>query len=114
MPGNGRTGTYFAYQDLGLVPDVVTGHVDAAVAYITDTMANRDEVDIVRIDSPLNVAIQPFSIAKTSDHKYLVRRLLRKVAASPEAFESIGFHFRMAEESPPDATDSPDASGDSE
>jgi hypothetical protein len=25
-----------------LVPDVVTGHVDAAVAYITDVMANRD------------------------------------------------------------------------
>jgi hypothetical protein len=71
--------------------------VDAAVAYITDTMANRDDVDIVRIDSPLNVAIQPFSIAKTSDHKYLVRRLFQRVAASPEAFEDVGFHFRLNE-----------------
>jgi len=78
-----------------LVPDVVTGHVDAAVAYITDVLANRDSVDIVRIDSPMNVAIQPFSIAKTSDHKYLVRRLFRRIADSPEAFESIGFHFRL-------------------
>jgi ABC-type molybdate transport system substrate-binding protein len=78
-----------------LVPDVVTGHVDAAVAYITDVLANRDSVDIVRIDSPMNVAIQPFSIAKTSDHKYLVRRLFRKIADSPEAFENIGFHFRL-------------------
>lgn len=81
-----------------LVPDVVTGHVDAAVAYITDTMANRDDVDIVRIDSPLNVAIQPFSIAKTSDHKYLIRRLFQRVAASPEAFEDVGFHFRLEQD----------------
>jgi molybdenum ABC transporter molybdate-binding protein len=78
-----------------LVPDVVTGHVDAAVAYITDVLANRDSVDIVRIASPMNMAIQPFSIAKTSDHKYLVRRLFRRIADSPEAFEDIGFHFRL-------------------
>lgn len=78
-----------------LVPDVMTGHVDAAVAYITDVLANQNAVDIVRIESPLNVAIQPFSIAKTSDHKYLLRRLFNRIAKSPEAFESVGFHFRL-------------------
>lgn len=78
-----------------LVPDVVTGHVDAAVAYITDVLPNQDEVDFVRIDSPLNVAIQPFSIAKTSRHKHLLRRLFNRIAQSPEAFESAGFHFRL-------------------
>jgi len=82
-----------------LVPDVVTGHVDAAIAYITDVLVNQDKVDIVRIASPRNLAIQPLSIAKSSDHKYLVRRLFRRIVASPEAFESAGFHFRMAEES---------------
>ena len=81
-----------------LVPDVVTGHVDAAVAYITDVLANEDDVDIIRIKSPLNLAIQPFSIAKTSDHKYLVRRLYKRVADSPEAFESAGFHFRLGQD----------------
>lgn len=78
-----------------LVPDVVTGHVDAAVAYITDVRANRDQVDIVRIESPLNKAVQPLSIAKTSEHKYLLRRLFQRVANSPEAFERAGFHFRL-------------------
>lgn len=82
-----------------LVPDVVTGHVDAALAYITDVLPSQDRVDIVRIPSPLNLAIQPFSIARTSDHKYLVRRLYRQISASPEAFESAGFHFRLSEES---------------
>ncbi len=92
-----------------LVPDVVTGHVDAAVAYITDVMANRDNVDVVRIASSLNLAIQPFSIARNSDHKYLVRRLFRRVAESPKAFEDAGFHFRLNEpsETEPSESNSP-------
>jgi len=90
-----------------LVPDVVYGHVDAALAYITDVLANRDGVDIVRIDSALNRAIQPFSIAKTSDHKYLTRRLFRKIANSPEAFEDVGFHFRLDEDAGANLSETP-------
>jgi molybdate transport system substrate-binding protein len=81
-----------------LVPDVVTGHVDATIAYITDVLPNQADVDIIRIESPDNLAIQPFSIAKTSEHKYLLRRLFKRIANSPEAFESVGFHFRLDEE----------------
>lgn len=80
-----------------LVPDVVTGHVDAAVAYITDVMANRDDVDVVRIESSLNIAIQPLSIARSSRHKHLIRRLFQRIADSPEAFEDAGFQFRLEE-----------------
>ncbi len=89
-----------------LVPDVATGHVDAAVAYITDVLANRDTIDIVRIDSPLNQAIQPLSIARTSDHKHLVRRLFRRIANSPDAFRQAGFHFRLTEEDETDEVSS--------
>lgn len=81
-----------------LVPDVVTGHVDAAIAYITDVLASMDNVDIIRFTSPLNRAVQPFSIAKSSDHKYMARRLFREIVSSPEAFEDAGFHFRLAED----------------
>ena len=92
-----------------LVPDVVTGHVDAAIAYITDVLANQDDVDVIRIESPLNLAIQPFSIARTSDHKYLVRRLYKRIADSPEAFETAGFNFRLSndEEDPAGEESSP-------
>jgi molybdate transport system substrate-binding protein len=78
-----------------LVPDVIAGHVDAALVYITDVLPNAADVDIVRIKASENIAVQPFSIARTSDHKYLARRLFRKVAASSAAFESAGFHFRL-------------------
>jgi molybdenum ABC transporter molybdate-binding protein len=81
-----------------LVPDVVTGHVDAAVAYITDVLANQDAVDIVRIESPYNRAVQPFSVARSSDNKYLVRRLFQAIASSREEFEEVGFRFRLDDE----------------
>jgi molybdenum ABC transporter molybdate-binding protein len=90
-----------------LVPDVVAGHVDAALAYVTDTLANKDSVDIVRIESKLSKAIQPLSIAKSSHHKYLLRRLFKKIAASPEAFEQAGFHFRLNESETPPAGATP-------
>lgn len=78
-----------------LVPDVIAGHVDAALVYISDVLPNIDDVDIVRITTTSNLAVQPFSIARTSDHKYLARRLFRRIAESSKAFESAGFHFRL-------------------
>ena len=78
-----------------LVPDVIAGHVDAALVYITDVLPNADDIDVVRIKTNQNLAVQPFSIARTSDHKYLARRLFRRMAESADAFESAGFHFRL-------------------
>ena len=78
-----------------IVPDVITGHVDAGVAYLTDVMAVRDQVDLIPIDSPQNVAIQPFSIARTSGQKQLARRFFAHLARSRETFEALGFHFRL-------------------
>ncbi|MEQ9408280.1 MAG: molybdate ABC transporter substrate-binding protein [Fuerstiella sp.] len=78
-----------------LVPDVVAGHVDAAIVYITDVLPNKSDIDVVPLNTGTNVAVQPFSIARTSDHKYLGRRLFQRIAESPEAFESAGFRFRL-------------------
>lgn len=91
-----------------IIPDVTAGHVDAGIAYITDAQANAHKVDIIRIESKLNLAVQPFSIAKTSVHKYLVRRLFERIADSRDEFEKAGFNFRLdekAEEDKPTATD---------
>jgi hypothetical protein len=79
---------------------------------MTDVKANLDTVDVVRFDSPLNLAIQPFSIAKTSDHKYLGRRLFRKISESPEAFEKVGFHFRLPAGTTPPAPPKKSAGAD--
>jgi hypothetical protein len=72
----------------------VTGHVDVAIAYVTDTLAVRDHIDVLPMNVPGSVAVQPISIARSSDHKYLARRLFRRIAESKAAFESAGFRYR--------------------
>lgn len=76
-----------------LIPTVTTKSVDVTIAYITDTKAESDKVDAVTIDLPFAVAIQPFSIAKSSDHKYLGRRLFKTIAEARKQFEEAGFEF---------------------
>lgn len=78
-----------------LVPDVVAGHVDVAVAYISDALPNQEDVDIIRIESRSMIATQPYSIAKTSDNKYLARRLYQRIAAGKDNFEKAGFTFKL-------------------
>ena len=78
-----------------LLPTVTTGSVDATLAYATDTKAEADKVDTIRIESSAATAIQPFAIARSSDHKNLDRRLYRAIADSRKQFEEVGFNFRI-------------------
>jgi molybdate transport system substrate-binding protein len=78
-----------------LVPAVTTGSADAVLAYRTDTLAEQDKIDAVPIDSKLARAIQPFSVARSSQHKQLGRRLFRAIANSQDSFESAGFRWRL-------------------
>ena len=78
-----------------LVPAVTSKSADAALAYRTDTLAERDKVDVVTVESELSKAIQPYSIARSSHHKELGRRLFRAIARSRIAFEAAGFHWRL-------------------
>ncbi len=78
-----------------LVPTVATGALDATLAYATDTLAEGDKIDVVRIQSPAGKAVQPFSIARSSKQKYLSRRLYQAISKSKDKFEAAGFHWRL-------------------
>ena len=78
-----------------IVPDVLTGAVDVAVAYRNDVLQHQDDVDVISIPSPLTKAIQPLSIAKGSEFKNLSRRLYRQIEKAQESFESAGFEFLL-------------------
>lgn len=78
-----------------LVPAVVSGSADAALVYATDTIAEADKIDTIRIDTPSSKAVQPFSIARCSKHKELSRRLYQAVTHSKEHFQAAGFHWRL-------------------
>ncbi|MAT14757.1 MAG: molybdate ABC transporter substrate-binding protein [Planctomyces sp.] len=78
-----------------LVPLVLTGAVDAVLAYRTDTKSEMGKIDIVPINTEESRAVQPFSIAKSSNKKYLARRLYDAVAHSQQAFETAGFEWLL-------------------
>lgn len=78
-----------------LVPAVTTASADAVLAYATDTLGEPDRIEVIRLDSPLAKAIQPFSIARSSQHKQLARRLFEQIARSRQIFEKSGFHWRL-------------------
>jgi hypothetical protein len=77
---------------------IVTGSVDAALVYETDTKNASDQVDVIRIASPAAKAIQPFSIARTSSNKWLSRRLFETLTRHQDHFESIGFRWKLPTE----------------
>ncbi|MFQ3270913.1 MAG: molybdate transport system substrate-binding protein, partial [Lentimonas sp.] len=81
-----------------LVPTVSTQSVDATICYNTDIKAESDKVDAIRIDSPDAKATQPFSIARSSDYKYLGRRLFAAVAAAEANFKEAGFDFKLGKD----------------
>ena len=80
-----------------LIPQVTEGGVDAVLAYETDTRAAADRIDVIPIDSKVATAVQPFTIARTSENRQLARRLFNAIAAAKGNFEAAGFHWRLDE-----------------
>ena len=80
-----------------ILPDVLTGHVDVALAYRSDLLGHENEVRILPLMLPGTRATQPLSIARSSPHKQLIRRLMASVKRSRAAFESAGFQFLLTE-----------------
>jgi len=78
-----------------LVPNVTTGAADAVLAYNTDTLAERDKLDVIPIDSPLAKAVQPYSVARSSDYQHLAGRLFETIARSRADFEAAGFRWAL-------------------
>jgi molybdate transport system substrate-binding protein len=79
-----------------LVPAVTAKSADAVLAYKTDTLAERDKLDVVELSGDRAKAVQPFSIARSSEYKYLGRRLFEAITRSQDSFESAGFNWRLA------------------
>jgi molybdate transport system substrate-binding protein len=78
-----------------LVPSITTGSADVALVYASDTLATGELLDVVPIDSPLALAVQPFGVARSSDHKHLSQRLFSEIAKSREQFEAAGFQWQL-------------------
>ena len=79
-----------------LVNQMLTGSLDACVAYISNAAGNKDRLEAIPIDIPCAFADQPYAVGKDSDNKYLMNRLLLAILAteSRERFEKFGFTWK--------------------
>ncbi len=87
-----------------LVPTVATRSADATIAYLTDTRAQADRIEVIDIPLPSAVAIQPFSVAQGTPYPFLANRFLDHLLASQESIEAAGFKF-LGDNSEPTSED---------
>ncbi len=77
-----------------LVNQIRTGALDAVVVYEANVVYQRENLEVVRLSIPAAVAIQTYAIAKGSDHRQLMTRLLDQLESeqSRQRYEETGFH----------------------
>ncbi|MGA2031074.1 MAG: substrate-binding domain-containing protein [Thermoguttaceae bacterium] len=82
-----------------LVNQMRAGALDLLVVYRSNVLSNPENaekyLDVVEMNLPEAVAIQPYAVAKDSQHKHLMRRLLEAILApkSKEHFLKSGFQW---------------------
>jgi molybdenum ABC transporter molybdate-binding protein len=88
-----------------LVNQMRTGALDLIVVYRSNVLSAAEtaktSLEIVEMNLPEAKAIQPFAVAKDSQHKYLMRRLLEAILSpqSQKHFHDEGFQW-LAEGEP--------------
>lgn len=95
-----HAGHQVVHSDAGhmLVNMLRTGALDACVVYKSNALSapqSGEFLDIVEIDLPQAIAVQPYAVSRTAAHKHLLRRLLDTITEQTTAdqFRSIGFEW---------------------
>ncbi len=78
-----------------MVPPVASGAADASIAYYNDTLAEKDKLHVIELDTEYARAVQPFGVASTSHHKQMMLRLYQFIGQSQEIYEELGFGWEL-------------------
>jgi molybdate transport system substrate-binding protein len=78
-----------------LVNQMRTGSLDAVLVYSANTSHVQDQLDVVPLTGPGATAVQPFAVARNSEHTLLMDRLLEALRSSDSRrqFEAVGFRW---------------------
>ncbi|MBL9126171.1 MAG: substrate-binding domain-containing protein, partial [Verrucomicrobiales bacterium] len=79
-----------------LVNQLRAGGLDAAIVYQANTSQVRDHLDVIPIEGPEALAVQPYAVGQSSEHAQLMTRLLEALTtdASRRRFVEAGFGWR--------------------
>tara|TARA_R110002096_G_scaffold33146_1_gene95881 strand:+ start:333 stop:1805 length:1473 start_codon:yes stop_codon:yes gene_type:complete len=92
MPGS-ATGDF-------LVNQIRSGALDAVIVYRSNALANAstlDDCDVIGINRPKAIAIQPFAVGQNSDYPNLMSRFLEQCVSGEgkESFLKYGFNWNL-------------------
>jgi molybdate transport system substrate-binding protein len=82
-----------------LVNNMLTGSLDAAVVYLSNTAGTGEKLDAVRIQGlECSIATQPYAVATDSPHAQTAGRLFQQIcsADSQAQFAKSGFRWKAA------------------
>ena len=79
-----------------LVNQLLTGSLDAVIAYISNVKPYDDKLDAVQLEVNCTPT-QPIAVSKSTAHPEVVKRLLKalETAQSKERFEKLGFGWEL-------------------
>ena len=79
-----------------LVNMMKVGSRDAALVYVSNAALVRDQCDLIPVDIPQAIAVQPYGVANDSRYKHLMNRLLDRIhgVESRKRFEALGFAWK--------------------
>lgn len=80
-----------------LVPSVVTGAADATLAYLTDTFAEADKLEVIPIESSAAKAVQPFGRSRQTRYPQLSQRFYEHLARGSGDYEEFGFDWLIGQ-----------------
>ncbi len=88
-----------------LVNQMRAGALDLLVVYRSNVLSNPENaekyMDVVEMNLPEAVAVQPYAVAKDSQHKYLMRRLLEAILSPPCKAQFLKSGFQWVAEGKP-------------
>ncbi len=82
-----------------LVNQLLTGSLDAVIAYVSNATGHGNELTAIKIDIACALATQPVAIGKKTPYPYMMERLMDALTSqqSKGRFEAWGFHWQLAD-----------------
>jgi len=83
-----------------LVHAVKLRSLDAAIVYRANVSKVTSGVQVIDIDHPLALAVQPYAAARDTVHRHTVDRLMSAIRRSRTDFEAAGFRYLLGAPTP--------------
>ncbi len=79
------------------VQAIAVGRMDAAIVYKANAAFETERLEVIPIEDPQAVAVQPIAVSRESDYPLLTKRLMQRImsAESRSTFDRLGYEWLL-------------------